>query len=63
MKTIQEIQNKIKAHCVDYIHTEYDYKAIYKNLCAIYGSENVHDGEEPFLSDCIEAEIEAFFNN
>ena len=63
MKTIQQLQTKIEANCVDYLHNERDIKAIYKNLCSIYGSKNVHDGEDPFLSECIESEIELFFNN
>ena len=63
MKTTQHILSKIKAYSQDYLHNDQDIQVIYQNLCSVYGEENVHDGEEPFLDDCIESEVELFFNN
>ncbi len=63
MKTVQELFSKIKANCTGYLYNDNDIQAIYQNLCRSYGPDKIHEGIEPFLSDCIQYEIELFFNN
>ena len=63
MKTVQELLSKIKANCTGYLYNDSDIQVIYQNLCKLYGSECIHDGYDPFLTDCIQYEVELFFNN